>query len=461
MSFRARLTLAAALAVAVAVAVASLVAYLAVRSQLRGQVDEALADRAEVFERMPIDVFRLHSGQVFARVPRAVLGGAEGYVQLVTADGDVRRAAGDDVALPVDERTRAVAAGEEGRYYSDADVQGVHVRILTVPLAPGLAGQVTRPLTEVDDSLARLRTILLLVSLGGIGLAAALGLVVARTALAPVKGLTEATEHVTDTRDLASRIDVRGDDELSRLAASFNTMLAALEDSARAQRRFVADASHELRTPLTSLRTNIEVLARAESMPQAERERLLADVVEQLAEMSALVAELVALDRAEASPEDRQDVRLDLLAGTALERARRNTAGVGFEATLEESVVRGAPVAIERAIGNLLDNAAKWSPPGAAVQVTVAGGEVAVRDHGPGIDEADLPHVFDRFYRAPSARHLPGSGLGLAIVRRVAEAHGGSVSVERPEGGGTLVRLSFRPAAEASPEGPRELLRTS
>jgi two-component system, OmpR family, sensor histidine kinase MprB len=218
-------------------------------------------------------------------------------------------------------------------------------------------------------------------------------------------------------------------------------MLAALEDSARSQRRFVADASHELRTPLTSLRTNIEVLARADSLPAAERERLLADVVEQLAEMSELVAELVALDRAQEDPAAREEVRLDLLAAEAVERARRNRSGVTFTTDLEPSVVTGMPHSLERAIDNLLDNAVKWSPPDADVEVSVHEGEVAIRDHGPGIDESDLPHVFDRFYRAPSARSLSGSGLGLAIVRQVAESHGGEVTAERAKGGGTLVRL--------------------
>ncbi len=437
MSFRARLTIAVAVAVAIAVAFASAAAYLAVRTQLRGQVDDALADRAAIIDQIGI----VPAGRsFFLRIPGPELGGPGGYVQVFGPQGAIR-APGDEVALPVDERTRQAAGAAGDPYYSDAEVDGTHVRILTTPLGGGYVLQIARPLTEVDDNLDRLRIILILVALGGIGLAAALGLVVARTALAPVRRLTEATEEVTATRDLSRRMSDEGTDELGRLAGSFNTMLAALEDSAQSQRRFVADASHELRTPLTSLRTNIEVLAREDDMPPRERERLLADVVEQLAEMSELVAELVALERMADGPEAREDVRLDLLAGEAVERARRNRAGVTFSSDLEESVVNGVPGSIERAIGNLLDNAAKWSPPGGAVEVSVHDGVVLVRDHGPGIDDDDLPYVFARCYRAPSARGHPGSGLGLAIVRQVAEAHGGDVTAEPAEGGGTLVRL--------------------
>ena len=442
MSFRARLTVAVAIAVAIAVAVASAAAYLAVRSQLRGQVDDALADRARIIGQIPINVVQTAENQFFLRIPGPELGGPGGYVQVYGPQGAIR-APGDDVALPVDEETREAAQGDRGAYYSDADVAGTHVRILTTPAGNGYAIQIARPLTEVDASLDRLRTILIFVTLGGIGLAAALGLAVARTALAPVRRLTEATEEVTATRDLSRRMADEGTDELGRLAGSFNTMLAALEDSARSQRRFVADASHELRTPLTSLRTNIEVLARAESMPAEEREELLTDVVEQLAEMSELVAELVALDKAQDDPGAREDVRLDLLAAEAVDRARRNRSGVTFTTQFEESVVNGMPGSIERALDNLLDNAAKWSPPGGEVEVSVRDGEFVVRDHGSGIDEEDLPFVFDRFYRAPSARGLAGSGLGLAIVRQVAESHGGEVTAERANGGGTLVRLRF------------------
>jgi two-component system, OmpR family, sensor histidine kinase MprB len=444
MSLRARLTLAAALAVAVAVAVASVVAYVAVRSELRGEVDEALAERAQAIGAIRIGASPFEENQFFLRIPGPQLGGPGGYIQVVGPEGTIR-APGDDLELPVDERTREAMTRGGEPFYSDAEVAGTHVRILNTPARDGYVVQIARPLTEVDDSLDRLRTILILIALGGIGLAAALGLVVSRTALAPVRRLTEATEEVTETRDLSRRMADEGADELGRLAASFNTMLAALEDSARSQRRFVADASHELRTPLTSLRTNIDVLARADALPPEEREELLADVAEQLAEMSELVAELVALDRAEESAADLEDVRLDLLTAEAIERARRNSNGVTFTPDLQESTVRGVQGSIERAVGNLLDNAAKWSPAEGDVEVSVRDGEVVVRDHGPGIDESDLPYVFDRFYRAPSARGRPGSGLGLAIVRQVAEAHGGSVAVERPEGGGTLVRMRFGP----------------
>jgi two-component system sensor histidine kinase MprB len=444
MSFRARLTIAVAAAVAIAVAAATAAAYLAVRNQLRGQVDDALAARAEIIRQIPLAVVRSGENQFFLRIPGPQLGGPGGYVQVFGPQGAIR-APGDNLALPVDDRTRNAAAGGEGTYYSDAEVADTHVRILTTPIGEGYVLQIARPLTEVDTSLDRLRRILILVALGGIGLAAALGFAVARTALAPVRRLTEATEEVTATRDLSRRMTDEGTDELGRLAASFNTMLAVLEDSARTQRRFVADASHELRTPLTSLRTNIEVLARADDMPADERERLLADVVEQLAEMSELVAELVALDKAQESPAAHQDVRLDLLAAEAVERARRNRSEVTYSTDLDESVVTGVPASLERAIDNLLDNAAKWSPPGDDVEVRVQGGEIVVRDHGPGIDESDLPYVFDRFYRSPSARGLSGSGLGLAIVRQVAESHGGVVSAERAEGGGTRVRLRFPP----------------
>jgi two-component system sensor histidine kinase MprB len=435
MSFRARLALVAAAAVALAVVLASVTTYVVVRDQLRETVDEALQERAQEISRLPLD--RVFFG------PGPELGEAGGYPQLVRSDGETLVQRGATLRLPVDDRVLEVTRGDSDAFARDANVDGTHVRVLTRPYVPDYALQVARPLTEVDHTLDRIRLFLIIIAAGGIAVAAALGLLVARAALAPVRRLTTATENVTETGDLSERIESGGQDELGRLAVSFNSMLGALEESNKRQRQLVSDASHELRTPLTSLRTNIEVLARDQSMKPKDREQLLHDVVAELTEMTSLITELVELARGDAQPPEMEAVRLDLLVGDLLDRARRNAPNVEFDAQLEETTVHGAAPTIERAVWNLLDNAAKWSPEGSRVEVKVADGEVVVRDHGPGIDEEDLPKVFDRFYRAPAARGRPGSGLGLAIVRQVAEAHGGRVVAERAEGGGTLMRVSF------------------
>jgi len=441
-SFRARLTIAAAAAVAVAVVAASAVTYVLVRSELRSQVDETLQSRAATLPRLQI--LGEPDGEQFLGIPPERFGGVAVFTQLVRSDGTAITPPRTTAELPVSDRARRAAGGEvEQPFYEDAHAQGTHVRVLTLPLEGGYALQVARSLEEVDRVLDRTSRYLIAVALAGVALAAALGLAVARAVLAPVQRLTRTAEEVSETRDLSRRIDSAGSDELSRLAATFNTMLGALEDSARAQRQLVSDASHELRTPLTSLRTNIEVLARDEALPAGEREQLLDDVTEQLSEMTALIAELVELARGDQAPAEPEDVRLDLVTADAIERTRRNRPGIVFRSQLEKSMIRGVPATIERAISNLLDNAAKWSPAGGEVEVSVDGGEVVVRDHGPGIDADDLPFVFDRFYRAPAARSRPGSGLGLAIVRQVAEAHGGAVTAEPAEGGGTRVRLSL------------------
>jgi two-component system sensor histidine kinase MprB len=437
------LALVAAAAVALAVLVASLVIYFVVRDQLRATVDDSLMTVATQLADTPI-----HDFKHFA-APSSELGGAPGYPQIVRADGRVFLPPGKTLTLPVSDRVTDVARRGAGTFLTDAHVNGVHVRVVTFPYAflPGVAVEVARPLTEVDHSLGRIKNLLFLIAAGGSAIAAAMGLVVSRAALAPVRRLTSATERVTETGDLSERIDAHGRDELSRLAASFNTMLAALEESTRAQRQLVADASHELRTPLTSLRTNVEVLAGGRELPPGERERLLHDVIEQTGELTNLIAELIELARGEHEPLEPEDVRLDLIAVQAVERARRDRPGITFTTALTESVVHGVPANIERAVANLLDNAAKWSPPGGEVEVRVEDGAVIVRDHGPGIDEEDLPFVFDSFYRAASARGMPGSGLGLAIVRQVAEAHGGGVTAERAEGGGTRMILRLNGAA--------------
>ncbi len=434
MTFRTRLALVAAAAVSLAVVAASFVVYFVVKGQLYGSVDNGLQRSAGFLQHVdPHDIPRFTSPQF-----RAI----GGVTQVVAANGATFP---PEKILPVTTEVTDVAKGNRDALLFNAHALDQHVRVLAVPYpVHGYAVEVARSLTDADHALSRIKLFLFLIAGSGIAVAAALGLLVSRAALAPVRRLTQTAEAVSETRDLSRRIDESGSrDELSRLASTFNTMLAALEDSARAQRQLVSDASHELRTPLTSLRTNIEVLTRDQELQPGERELLLRDVGEQLLEMSALVAELVELARGDQQPTEPEDVRLDLVAADAIERTMRNRPGVEFKPELEETLVRGVPATIERAVSNLLDNAAKWSPPGGEVNVIVRGGEIVVRDRGPGISENDVPFVFDRFYRAPSARGMPGSGLGLAIVRQVAEAHGGTVVVEAPEGGGTRMRLTL------------------
>jgi two-component system sensor histidine kinase MprB len=428
MSLRLRLTLVAAIIVAATVAVASVVVYVSTRHDLRKQVDIALKTHAAAIERDPGDAF--HGGFTFD------------FVQVVDSVGHVSTPFRGSGTLSVDKRTLAVAKGNGSYFLRDRRVGKVHIREIVAPLPPPLgAVVVARSLDEVDSELSRLRLILLFVSLGGIAVAAAAGAVVSRATLAPVRRLTRAAERIAETGDPSERVaEGRGHDELSRLGTTFNTMLAALEESIETQRRFVADASHELRTPLTSLQTNIEVLKQQERLAPEQRTRLFADLEREAHEMRDLIAALLELARGDANVE-RSTVQLDELVETAVDRARTRFPNVHVNAHLEPTTVEGVPERIERAVWNLLENAGKWTKPGSSVDVTLAGGELRVRDHGPGIAPEDREHVFDRFYRSAAARAMPGSGLGLAIVREVAEAHGGSVSAEEAPGGGALLRL--------------------
>jgi two-component system, OmpR family, sensor histidine kinase MprB len=446
-TLRARLTLASGLAVFLALALASAVIYVVVRDQELDSVNSSLRERLDGIQNA---VFLGPFGSGEARTLPPDLSTTASYYQVVDANGAIYLPPRETGNLPVDARTLAVARNQEGAYISDLTVDGMHIRVLTAAIAPGYAAQIERPLTETDHLLDRLLLALALITAGGAVLAGLLGRMAARATLAPVSRLTEAAEHVAATRDLASRIEAPGPDEIGRLGAAFNEMMAALAAATEAQRQLVADASHELRTPLTSLRTNVEVLAGGR-LPEAERDRVLADVRSQLVELTALVGDIIDLARGTEMEAEVTDVRLDELAAGAVRRAERDRPRLRVVTDLQPTVVRGAPVRLDRAISNLLDNAAKWSPPGGVVEVTVREGSVVVRDHGPGIPDADLPHVFDRFYRATSARGLPGSGLGLAIVRQVAGSHGGTVTAANAEGGGAELRLQL-PLAEETGE---------
>jgi two-component system sensor histidine kinase MprB len=472
MTFRRRIVLLSAAAVALALAFAATVTYVVVREDLRAGVDDALRQTDPKIVvgtntvATPGTSVRRTEGPhgsslsvTHVEVPDEAFGGAAGVAQATLSGGRTIPGAGPPgPPLPVTAAVRAVAAGTRPPFLRDVTVAGTHLRVFTRPGPEGGALQIARPLTEADATLGRLRRALAAILFAGIALAAALGVVVSRMATRPLARLTATAEQVTATGDLRHRIatlDGAPDDEPSRLAAAFNAMLAALQGSRDAQRRLVADASHELRTPLTAIRANVELLGHAPDLPRAEREAMLDSARSQLEDLTVLVGDLVDLareDGAGATCDDPpEDIRLDRLVEAAVERARRHAPpGTAFTVAAEPTVVRGDRARLARAVGNMLDNAVKWSPPGGAVEVEVHEGNVTVRDHGPGIADADLPHVFDRFYRAPDARGLPGSGLGLAIVRHVADAHGGTVRAQRAGGGGTLMRLELPEAlAEA------------
>jgi two-component system sensor histidine kinase MprB len=456
-SLRRRITLVGAAAVAVAVVLACTVAYVAVRGELLGQVDEQLRQQGSTIQR-----FARAIGTPGARPPAARRfgqlapqeGGPLAYVQALRADGTPR----DDLtpagsySVPVDAVDREVATGRRQTALRDETAGDVRLRILTVSLGDYGAVQLARPLNTIDALLGRLRLVLLAVCLGGVGLAVILARAVTRRVTAPLRTVTDAVDHIAETHDLARRITVTADDEVGELAKRFNGMLdqltvsrEALAGSVTAQRQLVADASHELRTPITSLRTNLEVLIEEQREPLASesRARLLADLLDQTEELSALVADVIELARGDVEPSAVEDVRLDEVTAAAVEHARRHHRDVVFELRSSAVVIDGARDRLGRAVGNLLENAAKHSPAGQVVEVTVDAAGVAVRDHGPGIAAVDRPHIFDRFYRGSTSRRLPGTGLGLAIVRQVAEAHGGSVRVLHPESGGAEFRLAL------------------
>ena len=449
MTIRRRLALAAAIAVAVAVAAASLASYIAVRAQLQGDVDDSLRQQVERV---------LREGQRALPPPGSFIrdrrfGGPQVYSQLVTAasgesegSGDRGRRRGEqlgEVRLPVTSRDLEVAAGTAPAYFWDADIQGVPLRGITAPVASGVAIELARPVDEVQSVLSGLGIILLIVTGAGIAAGAGLGWVVSGRALRPVTAFTAETEALAGAGDLSRRLPVVGGDEIARLATVFNGTLDELESSAEAQRRLVADASHELRTPLASLRANIEVLQQPGDLPPAEQEALLRDVVEQTDELTALVTDIVRAGETTVRDDEAQDVRLDEITRAAIERVRRLHPGVTVLEDLSPLVVDGVPERLNRLVANLLDNAVKWSPPGEPIEVTLQGGELTVRDHGPGFTEEDLPHVFERFYRSAEARGKPGSGLGLAIVQQVAQMHGATVAAGNADDDGAIIRVTF------------------
>ncbi|MFF0477304.1 sensor histidine kinase [Streptomyces sp. NPDC004284] len=449
---RSRLALLTAFAVAVAVAAVSAACWFVTRVQLEAELDSSLRNtRLD-----PNGVEQLLTMCRQGTTPPPVAGSYT--VQVVLGDGSA--CTSGEAAIPVGATDLAVARKQlDDTLHTVKDGAGREMRVYTYqqdsPLQ--IAVSVARPLSEIDNSMSTLRWVLLLVSGIGVVGAGAAGLWVARTGLEPVNRLTDAVEHVAATEDLTVRIPVEGEDEIARLSRSFNAMTAALASSRDRQAQLIADAGHELRTPLTSLRTNVELLARSEetgrAIPPDDRRALMASVKAQMTELAALIGDLQELARPDAVQPGRLEVvPLHAVLRTALDRARLRGPELTFVTDLAPWYVRAEPPALERALVNVLDNAVKFSPPRGTVEVTLMRGELTVRDQGPGIAPDELPHVFDRFWRSPSARSLPGSGLGLSIVARTVQQAGGTVALAPAEGGGTVATLRLPGAPTPPPE---------
>jgi two-component system, OmpR family, sensor histidine kinase MprB len=447
MSFRLRLTVLVSLAVAVAIAGTSFLVYVTYKHELYSQVDNQLTNATSQLPQ-PFSIAVQESGRVRGGVARFYAKGGPATKLLKNGSGQiVLPASGQAFQVTIGPLGAAVGAGTTKHValppqFANKVIKGVRSRVLTVSLA-GKRVQIARSLDEVDRSLAHLRWLLLVISIAGIGVAALLGLLVSRRAVAPLRRLTETTERIVETGDLSQRVGRKGRDEISRLGARLDELLGTLETSLRTQRQLVADASHELRTPIATLRANVELLAAPGELEPGERAELLVDVQEELEAMTMLVGELVELARGEEQDVAATDFRLDEVVQTAVDRAARRAPTLAFHLKLEPSTVRGVPERVERAVANLLDNARKWSPAGGTIDVAVANGAVEVRDQGPGIAAEDRPLVFNRFYRSAAARGMPGAGLGLAIVKQIADAHGGSIRVDSGPNGGAILRLQL------------------
>jgi len=478
-SLRARMAIAAGVAVALAVIAVAVSAYAGTRSQLLGQVDNQLRNVAQpVLQRAgsgPGPTPTVGGGATngefdgssdrdeglgLDRLPPSSFGGPQGTFTVVKPDGTTFSPS-QHYAIPPDARLKGLAASGHGQYFTSMTVGGTHIRVMATGIGPRGALAVALPLTDVDHTLSNELLLVVLIAAGGIALAAVLGFLVARTALAPVERFTRQTESIANNPERLEqkRLEVIGRDELARLARTFNNTLDALEESVASQRNLVADASHELRTPISTIRANLQLMRDEERLSEADREALRADVIEELDELTALVADIVELARGSKPGGELEEVRLDRIVAEAVERTRRRAPGLTVNATFEPALVHGDGDRIARAVTNVLDNARKWSPPDGVVEVGLRGATLTVRDHGPGFRDEDLPFVFDRFHRAREARSKPGSGLGLAIVRQTAQAHDGFVEATNAPDGGAIVRVGFGPAGTPDEEpGDRQIV---
>lgn len=449
-SLASRVTLLTTVAVGFAVSVVAFAAYATVRTQTVGALDDSLYTRADqAAATNPVEVL------VGQQIPAWALGAASVKMTFVDTNTQPIRLypAGENDPFGVGPTEISVARGSATHSARTVWASGERWRVVAVNAGSGQAFVLAQSMESTDRMLDRLGLVMLLFGIAGMITAGLAGWAVARNGLRPVRNLTTAVEDIARTQRLEP-IPIDGSDEVARLAQSFNEMLRALSASQQRQRQLVADAGHELRTPLTSLRTNLDLLAQADAttgLSAANRTELLSDVRAQINEMTTLIGDLVELARDQPVAPTVEPVELTAILGQAVARVRRR-ADVEFDVRTSPWWVTGDAAALERAITNLLDNAAKWSPAGETVTVTLVGGTLMVADRGPGISPTDLPHVFERFYRSAESRSMTGSGLGLSIVRTVAERHGGIVRAGTGPGGGAAFWFSL-PGNAAPPEG--------
>ncbi len=444
----ARVALLVTVAVALSVAGVAAAAYMTVRHELYASLDNSLHDRADAAAQSDA-ITRLLQQKVSA----SVFGAADLQIAVFTSDGDIIQGPGKgDIALADTEL--AVATGAEKWSVRTVVTDVGPYRVVAVPgHDEGTALILAQSLEPTREALGKLGFVLALFGLLGVVAAGFAGWAVARNGLTPVRRLSDAVEDIARTEKL-DPITVEGEDEIARLALSFNAMLAALSASQNRQRQLVADAGHELRTPLTSLRTNLELLSQADArggLDPDSRVELMDDIQFQIAELTTLIGDLTELARDEPIPLQLEPVDLADVVEHAVGRVRRRAPDLSFDTDLEPWQVTGEAGALERAATNLLDNAAKWSPPLGTVTVRLQNGTLYVADQGPGIEEEDLPHVFERFYRSTESRTMPGSGLGLSIVRKVAERHGGAVVAGSAPGGGAAFWMRIPASGGSAP----------
>ena len=439
MSLRLKVVVALVALVAAATVAIGVFSYRTTRDELLGQIDSSLQSTAQQVQR-PGGVDQV----LGPRTRGSFRSAGDVVVQVIEADGSVYRLQ-DDVTLPVDSDDVALAAGDaqRSRLRISSTDDGPY-RMLTTSLGDARgAVQAGRSLTEMNDVLAALRTRILVASLVVIVAAALVGALLARQLTRRLIRLTSAAEEVRGTGRLDVAVPLDGSDETARLAAAFQEMLATLARSKDDQQRLVQDAGHELRTPLTSLRTNVYLLRRSggpgAQMDDAARLRVLDDLDSESQELSRLVEEVVEVATDRRGDEAPHDVELGALVERVSQRAAQRSGRPVLVHLLEPATVTARPLALERAVANLVENALKFDDGDGPIEVTCEGGRVEVADRGPGIAAEDRERVFDRFFRSTEARSRPGSGLGLSIVSDVVQRHGGRVFAAARAGGGAIV----------------------